>query len=529
MHRRIKICLLNATSGEYINEAPLNLLYLASHLFDKKIVEESEVKIIDTVLDDPVTFVDRYQADVVGISVITPFFPLAHEIAVKLRARFPSLVIVIGGYHISSLPTSIAQPFDYGVIGEGEETFAELIQLLQKTQRPTTTQLKKINGLTFVDRQTSQAIVTTPRKAMLLLNAPQLPWHLVPPERIFQYQLQPVDYKPRILKSVRMYTSRGCPYNCSFCAHRVVWKGVRFFDVDLIGQEIEYLYTKLGINSFQIMDDTFAVSKPRLKSLIVELRKRNLLGKVSFHYLFVRANLIDEEFAQLLKEFGAISVFIGIEFGSERMLKFLKDGEQSVEQVKKATLHFQKYDIYVFGSFMLFSPTETVAEMMETYQLAKWFVAQKNALMIGFSVTTPYPGTRVWDMAMREKLLSLDEIDWKDFLMFDINSGSRDMTQVFFYNGLSVAECTKIWQKFSVLYDQLNGRWESIEPWKAMQQQVNKLNQRQLYKMLIKRRIQHVFEYPGYYWKRLTSSPRFLVDKLLGVGTIFSNAVKEAF
>lgn len=529
MQRSTKICLLNATSGEYINEAPLNLLYLISHLFDKKIVEESDIKIIDTVLDDPVNFVDRFHADVVGISVITPFFPLAHGIATKLRARFPSLVIVIGGYHISSLPTSLAQPFDYGVIGEGEETFAELIQLLQKTNRPSTRQLKKIAGLSFIDRQSAKVVVTPARKAMLLLNAPQLPWHLVPPERIFQYQLQPVDYKPRILKSVRMYTSRGCPYNCSFCAHRVVWKGVRFFDVELIGREIEYLYSKLSINSFQIMDDTFAVSKPRLKSLIVELKKRKLLGKVSFHYLFVRANLIDDEFAQLLKEFGAISVFIGIEFGSERMLRFLKDGEQSVEQVKKATLHFQKYDIYVFGSFMLFSPTETTAEMMETYRLAKWFVAQKNALMIGFSVTTPYPGTRVWDMAVRENLLTLGEIDWKDFLMFDINSGSRDMTQVFFFNGLSVAECTKIWQKFSVLYDQLNRRWERTESWRDMQQQVGKLNQRQLYKMLIKRRIQHLFEYPGYYLKRVLSSPRLLLDKLQASGTVFSNAFKESF
>ncbi len=527
MKRKLRICLLSVTSGEYVNEAPLNLLYLAGYLLDKKIIQEAEIKIIDAVADDPVIFIERFQADVVGLSVITPFYPLANEIAMRLKEKFPSIVIVIGGYHISALPRSLEFPFDYAVIGEGEATFAELILLLQKSARPRLIQLRKINGLSFINRKTKEVVVTNPRAVLRLANSSPLPWHLIPPERIFQYQLQPIDKTPTILKSVRLYTSRGCPYNCSFCAHRVVWNGVRFYDAKLVGSEIEHLYKTYGINSFQIMDDTFAISKIRLKTLIEELKNRQLLGKVYFHYLFVRANLIDDEFAKILKEFGAISVFIGIEFGSERMLRLLKDGELSMNHVKKSMSFFRKYKINAFGSFMLFGPTETKIEMNQTYKIAKWFVSQPNALMLGFSVTTPYPGTKLWDIALKEGIVQSNAPNWQDYLMFDVNSGTRDMTKIFFYNGLSDQDCIRIWQKFSVIYEQLIDQWESTPQWKQLSNRVSELNIRNFYKMLLFRRFSHLLNHPDYYYKKVIQSPRFIVDKIVGLVDVLADAKRD--
>jgi len=504
--KEFRLCLINVVDRSYLDEAPLNLLYLADYLVKNKILSRKQIRIIDLDFEDPVKIVEKFEPNLIGFSVITAFYSLAADIANKIKEKYP-VTTIIGGYHISSLPEKLKQPFDIGVLGEGEATLAELVSVFKKNKTSVSdAKLEKIPGITFINKL-GKIVKTQIRLAIDTKKADALDWSLLHAEKIFQNQVFLVDGKPQVFKTVRIYSARGCPYNCAFCAHRVVWTGVRYFSAKKVVDEIEALYKDYGVQSFQIMDDTFAISKPRARDLIRELKERNLLGKVFFSHLFIRANLIDEEFVQILKEFGAISVFIGIEFGSARLLKRYKDGQLTNEQVKNSTKLFGKYNIFVFGSFMLFAPTETKEETEETYQLAKWFANQKNALSLGYSVTTPYPGTKLWTEAVDMGILDTDKLVWDDFLMFDLSSGDRDMTKIFFYNDYSDRDTEKIWAKFAKLSNHVQQKLESIPGWTESLIEADRQNQKLRAALALKQRAHDLFVFPKYYLRQILTKP----------------------
>ena len=506
--QKFKICLISVVDKSYLDEAPLDLLYLADYLVKSKILRRNQIRIIDLDFEDPVKVVKKLKPQLVGLSVITPFYSLAASLATEIKKNC-SASLIIGGYHISSLPGKLEQPFDIGVIGEGEETLAELVTAFKKKASVTDKQLSKINGIVFRDKK-GELIKTQMRPVLDLNISKPLDWSLLPSEKLYQYQTFLIDGKPQVFKTVRIYSARGCPYNCSFCAHRVVWFGMRFFTAQKVVDEIETLYRDYGVKSFQIMDDTFAISKTRVRELITEMDGRGLLGKVFFSHLFVRANLIDQEFVDLLKEFGAVSVFIGIEFGSERMLQTFKDGKLTNEQVKKATRLFGQANIFVFGSFMLFAPTETKGEVQQTYQLAKWFSEQPNALSLGYSVTTPYPGTKLWNVAVEMKVVDFNNINWDDFLMFDLSSGERDITKIFFYNKLTHEDCERFWDKFAILSNRVQENWENIDGWTEKLIEADYRNQKLRARIALKRRVEDFIDSPQALLGELFTNPNKL-------------------
>lgn len=481
----MRICLVNVTDDKFLTGAPLNLLFLGSYLIDKNIVDKRDIKIIFYSEQKLLRLIRKFEPQIIGLSINTPFYLNGIKLIKEIKKIDEKIIVVVGGYHFSALPNSIPKECNFGVIGEGEKTFAELVSLIKRNKSSDDKELKKIDSLIFKDKH-DNLVINQLRPPLDISHFNKLHWDLVGYENIYSYQAVIINQKAEIKKVAVIYSSRGCPFNCSFCAHRVIWKGVRFFNVEMVCDEMEDLYKKYGIDCFEIMDDTFAVSKKRLKLFINELGKRNLLGKLFFYYLFIRADLIDEEFADLLKQFGAISVFIGVEFGSRRIMKLFKDGNLTIRKAKSACRLFAKKGIMVFSSYMLFNPTEKMEELAKTYQIATWFASQQNSLGIGFSVTTPYPGTKIWPLYAKNRDLKQEK--WSNFLMFNENSGARKMSHIFFRNNISLKQCQAIWKKFSMLSTKISDGLESRFSYRRLQKVAEQMNKNKFLLASIKRK-----------------------------------------
>jgi radical SAM superfamily enzyme YgiQ (UPF0313 family) len=471
MKRLPKICFIDVVRREAGSlDPPLNLVSLANYLLSKKMVSKSDLRVINSAFEDVLSEVKSMQPDIVGFSVMTPFYNDALRLARELK-KITNAKFIIGGYHISALPEFLEKPFDIGVIGEGEYPLVNLVKLWQKGKISSEEYLKKIPGIVFFDKL-GKVVRNENEKIFNVDDLPVVDWSIVPPQRVVKYLTIPVDGVGKSMRMTSMYTARGCPYNCAFCAHRVITNGdrrVRYFSLKRVLDEMVYLHKVYKVDCIQILDDTFAVSKRRLRDLIVEMKRRGLYKKIYFYNLFVRANIIDEEFAGLLKELGTTTVFIGIESASQNVLKIIKDGPLSEEIVKTAIEHFEKEKIFVTGSFMLFSPGETKDDFLATLRLVRWFEKKRYAFAVIFSVTTPYPGTKLWVEAIKLGILDINKLNWEDFVMFYLGNFKKMPKAFYEPNWAGKVEMYRYWRKYIRISAAVRSNLNKIDRWEEAQ------------------------------------------------------------
>ncbi|MFQ6075856.1 MAG: B12-binding domain-containing radical SAM protein [Candidatus Bathyarchaeia archaeon] len=224
---------------------PLGVLYLAS------VAERAghDVKVIDMRLKDEKPdeirgYMASFQPDVVGISGMTTEYPFGFEIAKISKEVQPNVITVMGGPHVTFTATETLdenQDVDIVVRGEGESTFIELLEALDKASS-----LMEVKGVTF--RRNGRTISTEPRQ--LIENLDHLPYparHLVP--------LKDYTY-------ISMITSRGCPYHCTFCTTTLMW-GSRYRTrrPNSVVDEMQYIAENLGFRRITISDDNFALTR----------------------------------------------------------------------------------------------------------------------------------------------------------------------------------------------------------------------------------------------------------------------------
>ena len=248
-----------------------------------------------------------------------------------------------------------------------------------------------------------------------------------PPSR----ELMNMDYylKPRdairgvIKRSTHIMTSRGCPYNCVFCSSFLVHKrGFRMHSPEYIIEEIKQLIDEYKVEALMFMDDLFIANKDRVKK-ICELMIENGLNEKIVYSIQMRANLVspkDIELLKLLKKTGCIQAEFGFESGSPRILSFLKKKTVTVEQNQQAIKVCKKADLRVFGNFMLGAPGEDA----EDIQMTKKFILDNinDIDDMAINLTTPYPGTELWDICENKELLKnlkWEELEWKYQYFFD--------------------------------------------------------------------------------------------------------------
>ena len=378
----MKLALILATKKAKIDiQPPLGLAYLAAYLSKKRNFHNTK---IFTHVENVITDLDKFRPDLIGISCVTYDYPLAVELAKEIKKKF-RVPVVLGGVHISLMPESLNRTFDIAVLGEGEETFLEIFDLFYSGEHVKAEALEEIKGIAFYK---NDKLHINPRRE-LIETLDGIPY--------------PARYLLRVERLTHMITSRGCPYKCAYCSSAKLWQRVRFFSAEYVAGEIEELINKYKVKHISLWDDLFTVNKSRLRKIVEILKNKKLTGKVTFG-CNARANLIDEEICQLLKEMNVTRVSMGLESGSEKMLAKLKGGNVSVNQNFRAVELCKKFGIIVKGSFIIGSPTETKEDIFKTIE----FIEKSQLDGGGVFIATPYPGTDFWNYALSKNIVSSD-------------------------------------------------------------------------------------------------------------------------
>jgi len=374
-----------------VRQPSFGTLYLASYLSKYGGFNDVQVLECGSVSEQ---VLNSLKPDIVGVSAVTQHFNIAKKICQDIK-KVMDVSIIIGGYHISALPNNLTQDMDVGVIGEGEETMLELANML-KTIGLNKTHLTKTKGIVFWN---NGKLEITPRRELIrpLDKIPFPARHLI-------------HYRPNDNHS--MLTSRGCPYHCVFCSSSAFWGSVRYFSPEYVVAELREVWKAYHPQVVGFNDDLFAVDKERLRRIASLIKKEDFYGSLRFTCT-ARANLVDRETALLLKDIGVFGVSMGLESGSERVLKYLKAGSVSVEQNKKAIDTLRSSGLKPTATLIIGSPTETREEMLETLD----FIKHSKLAAFEAYVLLPLPNTHIWDEA-KAKGIVCDDMDWGRFEIY---------------------------------------------------------------------------------------------------------------
>lgn len=303
----------------------------------------------------------------------------------KLRETDATIKTIVGGSQPTYRPEDfLSNGFDFVGVGEGEKTLFDFVAEARKAQPDWAT----VNGLIWKD---GNRIVTNPPRALLTeteINRLPLPAYDLVDKRYFDINTGLIRGLP--LRGAMLLTTRGCPFNCSFCGCNLIFgRRLRYKSLEKIEQEIICLKQNYRIEGLWIIDDTFTINREHVRGVSDIFKRHNIIWGCQS-----RANTIDEDMIRIMKRGGCKQIDIGVESGSQRVLDEIIQKKITVQQVINAFELARKYHIRTLANFMIGLPTETLAELEQTRQLAELIRADVYV----FSIATPLPGTRLYEM-----------------------------------------------------------------------------------------------------------------------------------
>jgi len=381
---------------------PLNLAYLASYVREQK--KDVEVKIIDAEglelsLEQLYEQVDEFSPDVIGITCPTPVYHIVKGICSELKKKDNVVPIVLGGPHPTAMPGDILKEMDadVAVIGEGEETFVELIRTIENRQT-----LDSINGIAYKE---NGDIKINSRRA-LIPNLDSLPFPAKDLLPIDKYYLPPTK-RIKSERATNMVTSRGCPFACTFCMAKTIWgRKTRLRGVQNVVDEIKENVEVFKLTEFSFHDELFTFKKERVITLCREILKQGL--DISW-VCQARAGSVDLDMLRIMKEAGCGMIGFGFESGNQRILNLMNKKESLQNAVESVKL-CKKAGIGVEGAFILGYPGEDEQSIQDTID----FALRLDCETAAFFIAIPYPGTELYFEALKKGYLKKDP-DWREF------------------------------------------------------------------------------------------------------------------
>jgi radical SAM superfamily enzyme YgiQ (UPF0313 family) len=239
-------------------------------------------------------------------------------------------------------------------------------------------------------------------------------------------------------------TSRGCPYDCMFCANKLLTKRTyRLRSIPSVIEEIEYYLEHYQINQLMIFDDNFAVDKKRTLELCAEFVRRGYPARFNW-WTEARVDVLDEEILAAMKRAGCSIISLGLESGNQRLLDLIKKNI-TLEQTRKTVELIHKTGIKSRASFILGLPTETREESRQTIRFAYSLPLDQ----VRFSIATPFPGTELWDIAVQEGRIDPENIDWTKLSLM---GGYADFLPLYFPEGRSAEEMKRLQKRANLFF-----------------------------------------------------------------------------
>ena len=350
--------------------------------------------------------INRIPADsrVIGFSLMfSSEWPLVRDLLIEVRKYFPNALFVGGGEHVTGLAEYSLKDcpaLDVCVRGEGEQTFAELVQTYEKTGS-----FKGISGIAYLDEDEVFRQDQSPPPRIRKVD--EIGWPFWPDGYLEKFWEAGKCFGVPTEKDMPFMVSRGCPYQCTFCSSPDMWT-TRYTlrDVNDVIDEAKFYIKRFGITSLQFYDLT-AITK---KSWIVEFCQKLLKEGIQLNWSLpsgTRSEALDSESLSLLRQTGCNYLVYAPESASLSTLKKIKK-KIKLDQLTKSVLEAKRQNLTVRINLIIGFPEETWSDIFKTffYGLKMSFYGVDEAPLYIFS---PYPGTEIFKTLTQEKKIILDD------------------------------------------------------------------------------------------------------------------------
>jgi radical SAM superfamily enzyme YgiQ (UPF0313 family) len=326
-----------------------------------------------------------FQADIIGVTSTTENRFQSFDLIKLAKKVHPMALAIMGGPHASMAAEDSLRfipELDIVVRGEGEETMRELCRFLDGNKGNEA--LSSVAGISY--RHNGKIHTNPPRSPIKDLDTiPRPAYHLIPFETYnFRFEVPGQGQLP----AVNMMSSRGCPFDCNFCATPINWgRLVRMRSAENIIDEIEFLINTYGVKVIFFFDDTFNTNPKRVHTicdLIIE-RKLDIYFKCD-----VRIDLIDKPLLEKMKDAGLFHLSFGIEAGAERVRNEIVNKKINVEDFHNLVKWCNELDIIPNAFFIFSHPTETWEEAQESIDIIEQY---RDKIEASIAILHVYPGT----------------------------------------------------------------------------------------------------------------------------------------
>ena len=404
MERKIALIELNAglwKPGIFLRHSsiePLATEYIGAIAKEEgyvvKIIQQqhkSDQEVLQEIID--------FSPQVVGFSVMTYNYPASLSLAKRIKQHNPDILIVFGGYHPSYCPEIVKDDaIDYVIMGEGEETFRELLKVLNEKRADFT----KIRGLAFYD---GKLHINKPRERVKDLDS--LPNPLRDSDILKECKISGFNYPPLSKQKcvTQVLYSRGCPHNCTFCCSPFLYGSkVYFRSPERVVDEMMEIKEKYGTNYFYFADLSFNLNKRKVIALCDEIKKRQL---DTSWFCMCRIDNIDEEFLKNMKEAGCSRIGFGIDALYEETLQKVKPRQKiTMEKTQKALELTNNVGIIVRTFIIIGYPWETRQDHEKAKEILKTLAIDE----IRIGLLTPLPGSAIYEDFKKQNLILTEDL-----------------------------------------------------------------------------------------------------------------------
>lgn len=347
--------------------------------------------------------VTKFKPDIIAYSIQTGTHNHALYINNLLKKKF-NFISIFGGSHSTFFPEIIKEKgVDIVLKGECENSFIKVLDKLEKKQS-----IASVEGIVFKNNKK----IHSNNVGELIENLDTIPF----PERDILYKNFPFMAKSWMKSFI---TSRGCPYNCTYCfnyAFQKLYKGkgkiIRKRSVKNVINEMVCVKEKYSMKSIRFTDDTFILDPEWIKEFSKEYKE-----KVNIPFIFnARANLITEDIIANLKKAGAVSATMAIESGNDHLRNDILKRNMTKEELLRASKILRKYDIKFSCLNMIGLPGETWETAIETLD----FNIKCKPTYASVVLFQPFPKTKLAEYA---ESIGIFDGDYSKFASISFHDG----------------------------------------------------------------------------------------------------------
>lgn len=365
--------------GDQKRNTPLGILYIASWLE----MHGYEVCVTDLRETNPAEW-NLYIpfGDVYGITATTPEYPYALQIANILKNDRTKAPIILGGVHVTATPQTVDPVFDILVMGEGEITMLQVLDDIQQNK--------------------AKRIYHCKHRIMHLDLIPFPARHLVSKDSIVSY-----TSTVKGEASTTIIGSRGCAYNCAFCASKVMWdRRVKFRSPNNIVAEIKFLIDKYDVYHFRFQDDTLGINKTWIIELCTKLKPLKVTWRGT-----TRVDHSSKEILQAMKDAGCYEIAYGIETLDDKVLE-MNNKQITNEEIHKAISTAKSVGLKTRLFFMIGLPGQDINIAMDIIN----FIEECKPDAVNLSTFVPLPGSDIYNNPEKYGIVISTE-DWNKYIM----------------------------------------------------------------------------------------------------------------